>query len=156
MSTLARSMLRNSTEADDVVADALVRIARAGAGFRGERGLRTWTLRIVANLCRDRLRRRRFDGGSVDDLSPIEHAGLRLEPVEDWDESLDRKVMMDALERAVARLPADQREVIVLRFRTGLPIAEMVEVLGIPEGTVKSRLGRALAVLRAELRETRT
>ncbi len=156
MSTLARSMLRNRAEADDVVADALVRIARAGPGFRGERGVRTWTLRIVANLCRDRLRRRRFDGGNVDELSPLEHAGLRLEPVAEWDQALDQRVMAKALERAVGQLPAEQREVIVLRFRTGLPIAEMVEVLGIPEGTVKSRLGRALAALRAALRETAT
>jgi RNA polymerase sigma-70 factor (ECF subfamily) len=154
MSTLARSMLRNRTEADDVVAEALVRIQRAGPGFRGERGLKTWTLRIVANLCRDRLRRRKFDGGSVDDLSPLEHAGLRVNPVEGWDESLDRQVMVEALERAMARLPAEQREVLVLRFRTGLSIAEIVDTLGIPEGTVKSRLGRGLAALRVDLKET--
>lgn len=154
MSTLARSMLRNRAEADDVVADALVRIHRAGPGFRGERGLKTWTLRIVANLCRDRLRRRKFDGGSIDDLSPTAEAGLAVDPIADWDESLDRQVVADELERAIARLPADQREVVVLRFRNGLSIAEVVETLGIPEGTVKSRVGRALAALRAHMKET--
>lgn len=154
MSTLARSMLRNRAEADDVVADALVRIHRGAPGFRGERGLKTWTLRIVANLCRDRLRRRKFDGGSIDDLSPIAHAGLRVEPVEGWDDALDREVVADVLERAIAKLPSDQREVIVLRFRTGLSLAEVADTLGIPEGTVKSRLGRALAALRAEMKET--
>lgn len=154
MSTLARSMLRNRAEADDVVADALVRIHRGASGFRGERGLRTWTLRIVANLCRDRLRRRKFDGGSIDDLTPIAHAGLVVDPIEGWDESLDRGVVTVALERAIARLPADQREVIVLRYRTGLSLADVVETLGIPEGTVKSRLGRALAALRADMKET--
>ena len=60
MATLARSLLRDPVEAQDVVEEALVRAHDAGPGFRGERGVRTWMLRITANLCRDRLRRRKF------------------------------------------------------------------------------------------------
>lgn len=148
MTTLAASMLRNRTEADDVVEDALLRIHAGARSFRGERGLRTWVLRITANLCRDRLRRRKFVAGTVEDLEP---AGLGFSPVEDWDGAMDQRVLARELERAIAALPADQREAVVMRHRLGLSHAEMAEALGVPEGTVKSRLSRALAVLRNSL-----
>ncbi|HJY87090.1 MAG TPA: RNA polymerase sigma factor, partial [Candidatus Acidoferrales bacterium] len=75
MLTLARSMMGDKDEADDVVEDALIRIHQAAPGFRGERGLRTWTLRIVANLCRDRLRRAKFKAGDPEEMDPLAHAG---------------------------------------------------------------------------------
>ena len=155
MLTLARSMLRDRAEADDVVEEALLRIHDAAPGFRGERGLRTWTLRIVANLCRDRLRRRRFSAGPPEALPPHLAAGLAFDPVEGWDEALDQRALAGALERELARLPAEQREAVVLRYRLGLSHAEMVEAMGVPLGTVKSRLARALAVLREALEEPR-
>lgn len=61
--------------------------------------------------------------------------------------------MAAALERAIQALPVDQREAIVLRHRLGLSHIEMARLLGVPEGTVKSRLARALAALRADLKE---
>ena len=151
MTTLASSMLRDRDEANDVVEDALLRIHRAGPGFRGERGLRTWVLRIVANLCRDRLRRRRFIAPTPEDGDPFERAGLAFDPIEDWDASLDQGVLAAALERAIERLPADQREIVVMRHRLGLTHAQIMETLGLPEGTVKSRIARAVAALREAL-----
>ena len=148
MTTLAASMLRNRVEADDVVEDALLRIHAAAAGFRGERGLKTWVLRITANLCRDRLRRRKFIVGTVEDLEP---SGLGFNPVPDWDGAMDQRVVSAALERAIAALPEDQREAVILRHRLGLSHAEMAETLRVPEGTVKSRLSRALTALRGSL-----
>lgn len=152
MATLARSMLRDAVEAQDVVEETLVRAHEAGPGFRGERGLRTWMLRITANLCRDRLRRRRFTAGSLDGPTPIEDVGLRFDPVGGWDERLDRHAMAERLDAAIARLPAEQREAVVMRHRLGLSYEEMCGTLGAPLGTVKSRLARALATLRDELR----
>jgi len=151
MTTLACSMLRDRSEADDVVEDALLRIHGAGPGFRGERGLRTWVLRIAANLCRDRLRRRKFDAGPVEDLEHV--PGMSFDPVADWDIALDQRSVAAALERAIEALPAEQRKTIVLRHRLGLSYAEIVETLGIPEGTVKSRLARALDALRDAMKE---
>lgn len=151
MTTLASSMLRDREEANDVVEDALLRIHRAAPGFRGERGLRTWVLRIVANLCRDRLRRRKFIVPNTDDEDPFDRAGLAFDPIEDWDDALDQHRLVGALERGIAALPHDQREIVVMRHRLGLSHAEIMDTLGVPEGTVKSRLARALAALRAHV-----
>ena len=150
MTTLASSMLRDRTEADDVLEDALLRIHSAGPGFRGERGLRTWVLRITANLCRDRLRRRKFVAGTVEDLEPT---GLAFDPVSDWDGSMDQRTLAKALEQAIDTLPHDQREAVILRHRLGMSHDEMAKMLGVPEGTVKSRLSRALTSLRDAMKE---
>ena len=153
MATLARSMLREPAEAQDVVEEALVRVHEAGPGFRGERGLRTWVLRITANLCRDRLRRRRFTAASLDGSTPVDDPSLRFDPVAGWDERMDQRAMAERLDAAIARLPADQREVVVMRHRLELSYEEMCGALGVPLGTIKSRLARALVALRAELKE---
>lgn len=151
MSAVARTMLRDRDEADDVVEEALVRIHAAARNFRGNRGLRTWTLRIVMNLCRDRLRRRKFDGGRVEELDVIGHSGLAVNPVEAWDEAIDQSKLLDVLERAIDRLPPEQREAVVLCHRAGLSQAEAAAALGIAEGSVKARLHRARQKLRVEL-----
>jgi len=152
MSTLAASMLRDRSEAEDVVEEALMRVHHAGPTFRGERGLRTWTLRIVANLCRDRLRRRRrFTGVPLESSGP--HESLAFDPVAEWDRSLDQRIVSEALEASLAELPVDQREAVVLRHRIGLTHEEMAETLGVPVGTVKSRIARGLAALRTAMKE---
>jgi len=151
MATLARSLMRNEAEAEDVVEEALVRAWEAAPGFRGERGLRTWVLRITTNLCRDRLRRRRFTAASLDGPAPVDDPALRFEPVADWDAAIDQRTLARRLDEAIARLPLDQREAVLLRHRLGFSHEEMVETLGVPLGTVKSRLARAVAALRMDL-----
>ncbi len=153
MATLARSMLRDPAEAQDVVEEALVRAHEAGPGFRGERGVRTWVLRITANLCRDRLRRRRFTAASLDGPAPVEDAALRFDPVADWDHAIDQRVLAVQLAAAIARLPDDQREAAVLRHQLGLSYGEMCSTLNVPLGTVKSRLARALVSLREAMHQ---
>jgi RNA polymerase sigma-70 factor (ECF subfamily) len=144
-------MLRDAAEAQDVVEEALVRAHEAGPGFRGERGVRTWVLRITANLCRDRLRRRKFTAGSLDGPAPLDDPALRFDPVEGWDDSLDQRAMAVRLDQAIAKLPLDQREAVILRHRLEMSYEDMCGALGVPLGTVKSRLARGLAALRAEL-----
>jgi RNA polymerase sigma-70 factor (ECF subfamily) len=153
MVSLARSLLRDRAEADDVVADCLIRVHEKAAGFRGERGLRTWVLRIVANRCRDLLRRRRFDAGEPEAHDPIAHAGLRVEPLEEWDHALDQEKALRALEQAIGRLPPEQREAVILRDRLGMSQEEVAVTLGIRVGAVKSRLFRAHETLKVELRK---
>jgi RNA polymerase sigma-70 factor (ECF subfamily) len=152
MTTLARSLMRDPEEAADAVEDALVRIHDAAPRFRGERGLKTWVLRIVANRCRDLLRRRRFTAGRPEDFDPIAESGLRAEPLADWDEAIDQARLLSRLERAIDALPVDQREAVVLRDRLGLSYDEAAQALGVNVAAVKSRLFRARAALRAALR----
>jgi RNA polymerase sigma-70 factor (ECF subfamily) len=135
-----------------VVAESLIRVHDKAPGFRGERGLRTWVLRIVANRCRDLLRRRRFVAGEPEGLDPLAHAGLRVEPMEDWDEAIDQQKALAALEVAIGRLPPEQREAVILRDRVGLSQEEVAETLGIRVGAVKSRLFRARETLKVELK----
>lgn len=153
MSTLARSILRDRDQADDVVAETLLRVHEKAPGFRGERGLKTWVLRIVANRCRDLLRRRRFDAGTADTLDPLAHAGLRVEPEAEWIEAIDRTALIAALEQAISELPGEQRDAVIMKERLGLSVAETAEALGISESAVKSRLFRARATLLEKLRE---
>jgi len=153
MTTLARSILRDSDEAADVVADSLLRIHDAARQFRGERGLRTWVLRIVVNRSRDRLRRRRFIAGRADEIDPLAHAGLRSEPVEGWDRAIDQPKLMAALERAIGELPPEQREAVVLRDRMGLSYEEAAEAQHVALGAFKSRLFRARETLKRVLKE---
>ena len=115
--------------------------------------MRTWVLRIAANLCRDRLRRREFTAPLPEHEDPFAAAGLTFDPSAAMDEALDRPGLAAALERAIAALPEDQREVVVMRHRLGLSHLEMMELLGLPEGTVKSRLARALGTLRRAMEE---
>ena len=152
MTTLARTMLRDPDEAADVVEDVLLRIRDKAPGFRGERGLATWTLKIVANRCRDLLRRRRFSAGPPEDLDPIAESGLRVETLEGWDQAIDRERLLAALERAIDALPAEQREAVILRDRLGLSYEEVAETLGLKMAAVKSRLFRGRSSLRAALK----
>jgi RNA polymerase sigma-70 factor (ECF subfamily) len=152
MTTLARTLLRDPEEAADVVEDALLRIRDAAPGFRGERGLKTWVMRIVANRCRDLLRRRRFSAGPPEAHDPIAEAGLRVDPAAAWDESLDAPRLLAALERALAALPRDQREAVVLRDRIGLSYEQAAGTLGVSVAAVKSRIHRARSALREALR----
>jgi RNA polymerase sigma-70 factor (ECF subfamily) len=109
-------------------------------------------LRIVANRCRDLLRRRRFTAGRPEDFDPLAEAGLRAEPLAGWDEAIDQERLLVALERAIDALPPEQREAVVLRDRLGLSYGEVAETLGVSEAAVKSRLFRARAALKVALR----
>src|SRR4029434_5605335 len=124
------SMLRDADEAADVVEQALLRIRDAAPRFRGERGLRTWVMRIVANLCRDALRRRKFVAGTPDAPDLIGDAGLTVARVAKWDESMDRATLLAALEREIEALPVEQRETLILRDRLGLSHEEVAGALG--------------------------
>jgi RNA polymerase sigma-70 factor (ECF subfamily) len=151
MTTLARSLMRDRDEADDIVEQALLRIHEAARGFRGERGLRTWTLRIVTNLCRDQLRRRKHVAGAADDPAFAADPGLTVTPVEHWDARIDQAKVLAALETAIEALPGAQREAVLLRDRLGLSYAEVAETLGVNENVVKQRLFRARENLRRAL-----
>ncbi len=140
-------------EAADAVQDALLAAHRNAARFRGDSAVTTWLHRIVVNACLDRIRRRQAhptvplpDGSRSDDRpSGVEPAA----PVHDHDTAL-------VVRAALAALPVDQRAAIVLVDVQGYPVAEAAEMLGVAEGTIKSRCARGRARMAIALKHLRS
>jgi RNA polymerase sigma-70 factor, ECF subfamily len=135
---LARWLMKNQEDAEDVVQEAYLRAFRFFAGFQGTNG-RAWLLRIVRNTCYTSLENRKLKGietpfeeaAEIEDESP-------LPPV-----NLARAATVEMVREAIAALPNDFREAVVLRELEGLSYREISEVMDIPIGTVMSRLARA-------------
>jgi RNA polymerase sigma-70 factor (ECF subfamily) len=131
--------------APDATQDALVRAWRELPGLREPAAFEAWLDRILVNRCRDLARadRRRVRLITVDELDGAHPSSA--DPAARVDRSID-------LDRALARLSVDQRAVLALVYFAGLPIREAAGVLGIPDGTARSRLHAGLEALRKELR----
>jgi RNA polymerase sigma-70 factor (ECF subfamily) len=134
----ARALARDSEAADDLVQDTMVRALRGEHLFHGG-DLRTWLFTILLNL--DRNRRRGLARRPI--LATIEDVDPPGEPGADGSRP--------DIERGLALLPQEQREVLLLVTLEGLSYREAAEVQGVPIGTVMSRLSRARAALRAHL-----
>ncbi|WP_372443216.1 RNA polymerase sigma factor SigM [Actinoplanes teichomyceticus] len=139
-------------EAADAVQDALLSAHRAAARFRGDSAVTTWLHRIVVNACLDRIRRRQAhptvplpDG---DRTAGRPAAPEPAAPAPDHDTVL-------LVRAALAALPVDQRAAIVLVDVQGYGVAEAAEMLGIAEGTVKSRCARGRARMALALHDVR-
>jgi len=136
---LARWLMRDETEAEEVVQEAYLRAARHFAGFRGGDG-RAWLLTIVRNLCFSRLKQRGSSGQHTD-FDEVLHSGGRQTP--DPETALLMAERTELLRKTLEELPAHYREVIVLRELEELSYREIAGITGIPVGTVMSRLSRA-------------
>ena len=146
-------------EAADALQDALLSAHRSAARFRGEAAVTTWLHRIVVNACLDRIRRHRAhptvplpDGSRPDPgAGPGSRTTAGVEPAAP---AVDHDTAL-VVRQALAQLPSEQRVSIVLVDLEGYPVAEVAAMLGVAEGTVKSRCFRArarLAVLLGHLR----
>jgi RNA polymerase sigma-70 factor (ECF subfamily) len=136
---LARWLMRDEQEAQDAVQDAYLRAIRFFSGFRGGDG-RAWLLSIVRNTCFTRLRSGRAHQGDSEfdeQMHGIDDTAANPEIL------LQRSQDEDALRQALDSLPAEFREVIVMRELEGLSYKEIAEVAELPIGTVMSRLARA-------------
>jgi RNA polymerase sigma-70 factor (ECF subfamily) len=143
-------MLGPGDDADDVGQETFIRFYRALADFRGEASLRTYLRRIAMNLSLNALKRRRrlaFRFPSRD-RSPQPLPEPAVEGGDDV-ESRERQARVRA---AIDMLGPKHRPVVVLRMIEGCSTRETAEILGLPEGTVLSRLSRAMEQLAAELR----
>jgi RNA polymerase sigma-70 factor (ECF subfamily) len=145
--TLARYLLRDEHDAQDVVQDAALRAYRYFDGYR-DGDARAWFLAIVRNCCFTWQRRHRDDRLTV----PLaaEHASAPDESRATDSLAVERSDR-EAIGRAMAALPEEFREVVVLRELQGMPYAQISTVVGVPIGTVMSRLSRARKRLAAML-----
>ncbi len=136
---LARYLMRNEADAEDVVQSAYVRAISRFAGFRGGNG-RAWLLMIVRNSCYDRMRK--IGASSHDtDFDEAVHSGGRQDI--DPEATLLRTERTELVRRSLTELPPESREVLVLRELEQLSYREIAKIAGIPVGTVMSRLSRA-------------
>jgi RNA polymerase sigma-70 factor (ECF subfamily) len=141
---LAFRMLRDPTLMDDALQDASIKAYQALPRFRGESEVGTWLYRIAYTTCLDYLRReRRFQLLTCDDALPDPADDDPCDVVTRW---LD-------LEDALDALPVEQRVLVVLVHHCGYDYRTAGEVVGIPEGTVSSRLAAARSRLRGLLAE---
>ncbi len=140
---IAFRILRDVDRAEDAVQQAIVTAWRELPALRDPDRFGGWLYRILVNACYVEARKtRRWD------------ANVRLLPVDPASPSPDELLSVedrDELERAFRRLPTEQRAVFVLHHYIGMPLAEIGEILGVPVGTVKSRLHYAAAALRAAI-----
>ena len=150
-----RGFCRDLHDAEDVTQEVLAALVRNLDGFRGDASLATWAYTVARNAC---ARRRRRAGRESLREVPLEGgAGERApaleipDPAGDPEREHERAELREALERAIAALPAAQREVLVLRDVEGLPAREVGRILRLGERAVKSRLHRARLGLRAAL-----
>jgi RNA polymerase sigma-70 factor (ECF subfamily) len=136
---LARYLMRNEIEAEDVVQSAYLLAIRHFAGFRGGDG-RAWLLKIVRNSCYDRLKKLR-DSREDTDFDEAVHRGAKLYP--DPEVAFEEAERTEMVRKLLAELPEESREVLILREMEQMSYREIATVTALPVGTVMSRLSRA-------------
>jgi RNA polymerase sigma-70 factor, ECF subfamily len=149
--TLARYLTRNDHDAEDIVQDAYLRAHTYQDSFRGEGpdSARAWLLTIVRNTAYS-WRRREGKSALTTEFDEAQHSDSVAG--EHPEAALLRSAARDTLRRALDQLPPEFREVIVLRELEGLSYREIGAVVGVPAGTVMSRLSRARERLQRALR----
>jgi RNA polymerase sigma-70 factor (ECF subfamily) len=149
---LAYRVIGREEDARDVCQETFLRAFRALNGFRGQAKFSSWLYRIALNLCRDWVRRERRTPvvQAPDDLDALELSAVR-EPTASIDDLVARRELTRIVERAMAKLPDDQRTAIILKEYHELTFQEIADLVGCPLSTVKTRLYQGLAVLRREL-----
>jgi RNA polymerase sigma-70 factor (ECF subfamily) len=154
--TAAVSILNNPEDAEEVAQEAVLKALSNLRGFRGDAKFRTWLTQITINEALLKLRKdRRHLYESVDEQRPSDDGEYFPKDFADWrevpSEALQRKELREALNRAIASLPLKYREVLILRDVQQLRIEETAQILGITQGSVKTRLLRARLQLRDAL-----
>jgi RNA polymerase sigma-70 factor (ECF subfamily) len=144
-----RSQLRDDHEAEDVLHEAFMAVLRERGARHEVRSLRAWLFQVARNLCLNRVRSRKRAGRAIEAAAQVEAAAPAPPVVE---QSLERHEHAALVERAVARLPGPLSEVYRLRA-AGMSYEELSDVLGVPVGTVKSRMHEMVKRLREEVRQ---
>jgi len=152
---LAMRLLGDREEARDLAQDVFLQVYRTLGRFQGRSSLKTWIYRITVNQCRNRQRwwrrRRRDRSVPLDALKPADEARLAGAQQAVPFEYVARRETARRVQAALLRLSFDHRSILILREVEGLSCEEIASTLGVPEGTVKSRLARARGQLRSVL-----
>lgn len=142
---LARRILGNAADAEDVAQEAMLRVWTHAPRWQPLAAFRTWLTRIVVNLCLDRKRRAQW----VD----LDQAGEIPDPAPDAGEEAERNERDEQVHQAIAKLPDRQRTAIVLTYGDGMSNAEVAEVMDTTVSAVETLLVRAKQGLRRALND---
>ncbi|HEX9577637.1 MAG TPA: RNA polymerase sigma factor [Myxococcales bacterium] len=153
--TFLLRMLGDRERAEDLAQETFLRIVKGAAAWEQRARFQTWLYTIARNLCVDASRRDKFRRtGSLDETGPDGDPPL-VDSVPGREAAPDRGAesarLRPVLQKALLSLPAEQREVFILREQAGMPFKEIAEMVGVNENTVKSRMRYALEGLRKAL-----
>ncbi|MHB8110773.1 MAG: RNA polymerase sigma factor [Syntrophorhabdaceae bacterium] len=161
MFTIAYRMTGNYEDAADIVQESFLSAYKAIGQFRGEAKFSTWLYGIVVNHSRNRIRnvnaKAYREPLSLDEnIAHTDGRYIRPDPPSGDISVVDllvRKEMQEKVQRCIDGLDKDHREILVLRDIQGFSYEEIVEMLGVPEGTVKSRLSRARSAIKESFKK---
>jgi RNA polymerase sigma-70 factor (ECF subfamily) len=147
---IAYRMLGNSEEAKDLAQEVFISVYESIKDLKEEIKFDAWLTQITLNHCRNRWkylkRRQYFNSDSLDDPIETEDGSVPraiYDPSDNPEVLLEKKMVQQLIQRGLLKLKEDQRELLVLRDLQGYSYEEMGETLGLPEGTIKSKLHRA-------------
>ena len=143
---LAYRMCGNPHDAEEAAQEAFVAAWRALPNFRGDARFSTWLYRLTTNAAIDLLRReKRHHGASQEEIPEL------ADTADSPQQQMERSEEQEAVQRGLSAISEEYREILLLRYMQELDYAEIGALLHLPAGTVKSRLNRAKAALKAAL-----
>lgn len=158
---LVARMLGRREDAEDMTQEVFVQVFKGIGQFRGESKLGTWIYRVAINLCKNRskyLSRRHDDKqdalDAIADRQPLHQAkGVTSGQINRPDQMVEGMQIEAIMRQCIAALEPDFREALILRDVENLSYEEIIEITGVAEGTVKSRIHRARALLKQRVSE---
>ena len=137
----------NEELATDSVHDVFLRAYEARSRYQKGSNVRTWFFTIAYNICRNHYRSNAYEAQllSILDSEPISDQQIELE--------LDADILDQALEKVLSELPASLHQIFSLHYQEELTIPQVAEIVGIPVGTVKSRLHKTMNIIRGKLKQ---
>lgn len=151
---LAYRTLGREEDARDVTQETFLRAFRALGGFKGDAKFSSWLYRIALNLCHDWMRRdRRTPVVGMPEGVEVEQLRAARQPAESVEDLAARAELSRVVAKAMERLPAEQRQAIILKEYHGLTFQEIADLMKCPLSTVKTRVYQGLSTLRSQLGE---
>lgn len=155
VSNLISRVLNDRESSDDLAQEVFVRVFVHRRNYRTGSKFSTWVFTIAANLAKNEIRRRvrRRNWFSLDALTEVFSDSIiqLADPTEGREQVLEREQLQGAVGQAIATVPEKYRLALVLRDIEGLSYEEIADVLGVPGGTVRSRINRARSMLKRKL-----
>lgn len=156
---IAYGMLSDREDALDAAQEVFIKVYKSISSFKGQSSLTTWIYRITANVCNDILRKRQRSAKTVSIYPAEDEEENRQTEIADTaptpEEALEQSEAQKAVREGIAQLSDDFRAVLTVCDIEGCSYEEASQVLGLPQGTIKSRLNRARNALRKKLSENR-